>query len=206
MIPAISRATRSAPPEPCIWSLQHDLGRPGGVIGGGGAHVGGGLGLGKGDLGLGLLGAPRDEVVHALGRVLGELFGLGARFGDDRGGVRFRFGGLFLEARQQRGRFRAQPFSLVELGLDRFAAGVEPLQDDAVGADVDQHPDEDEKAEQDEKFGVDFHHASPLAGLIEATAAATAAGSAGRPPSRSTIAPAASRAISDTLVIAWARV
>ena len=73
-------------------------------------------------------------------------------------------------------------------------------------ADIDEHPDEDEKAEKDEKFRVEFHHAAPLERLTELTAAATAAGSAGVPPRRSTIAPAASRAISATLVIAWARV
>ena len=60
-------------------------------------------------------------------------------------------------------------------------------------------PDEDEEAEKDEEFGVEFHHAAPLSALAELTAAAIAAGSAGRPTRRSTIAPAASRAISATL-------
>ena len=65
------------------------------MVGGGGANVGGRLRLGEGDLRFGLLGAAGDEVARALRGVLGQLLGLGARFVDDRGGVRLRFGLLF---------------------------------------------------------------------------------------------------------------
>src|SRR5271154_1317020 len=168
------------------------------MVRGGGADLRSRLSFGKGDLILGPL--------HARGGVDGQLLGLGARLGDDGGGVRFRFGRLLLEAGEQRGRLLTQLRRLGQLGRDRFAARVERLQNDAMGAEIKQHAREDKEPEKDEKLRVDFHHAAPLSDLTELTAAATAAGCAGPPGRRSTIAPAVSRATSATLAIASARV
>ena len=62
---------------------------------------------------------------------------------------------FFSKLAEQRGRFLAQLRRLSEFGCDRFAARVERLQHDPMGAEIDQHADEDEKAEEDEEFRVD---------------------------------------------------
>ena len=97
-------------------------------------------------------GAPCDEILHAFSSLDRQLLGLCARFGDDGGGARFRFGRLPIEARQQRRRFLAQLHRLGELGGDRLAARVERIQNHAMNADIDEDPDKDEEAKKDENF------------------------------------------------------
>ena len=204
--PAISRVTRSAPLAPCIWSRSTISAAFAARSAAAARTSAAAWASAKAIFASACLVRRAMKSLHALGGVLGQLLGLGARLGEDRRRVGFRLGALLLEARQQRGRLLAQLCGLVEFRLDRLAARVERLQDRARRAEVDENADEDEKAEKNEDFGVEFHRAASLTARPNLTAAATAAGSAARPPSRSTIAPVASRAISETLVIACARV
>src|ERR1700733_3158122 len=185
---------------------KHDFRRPGRVVGRSGPNLSRRLGLRERDLGLGLLGATGDEFLQPLGGLNAQLRGLGSRLGNDGGGVRFRFGGLFLEARQQLGSLLAELGGLSEFGCDRFAARVKRLEHNPRRAKINENADEHEEAEKDEELRIIVHHAAPLTDWTERTAAAIDDGSAGRPPRRSTIAPAASRATSATLAIASARV
>src|ERR1700722_5129697 len=171
-----------------------------------GANLGRRLGFGERNLVFSLLGPSGDEFLQALGGLDIELLRLGARLGDNGRCARFGFGRLFLEARQQSSRLLAELGGLSEFGRDRFAARIERLEHDPRDAKINENANENEETEKDEELRIISHHAAPLSDFTELIAAAINDGSAARPPRRSTIAPAASRATSATFAMASERI
>ena len=140
------RAIRSSATLP-FTSGEDLLGGRDSGLGRRGTHVGHRLRLGLRDLGLGHLGAARDELFHLGLGLGGDALGLGLGARDDACGLGL---GLLLLAPgigEQLLRLFLQPARLVELGLHALGAIVERVDQQLRHAEIDQNPDEDQEGD-----------------------------------------------------------
>ena len=196
------RAIRSSATLPFTDSVRIFSAAADGGFGGGGAHVGDRLRFGLRDLGLGHLGAARDELFHLGLGFGGDPLGLGLGALDDAGGLGLGLALLALIFGEQLLRLFLQAARFVELGLDALGALVERVESASSARRHRPECRRRSRRRRRPRIRLRANMAGPQRLSASSTAAATAGAGGAVPISRSTIAPAASTAMPRTFAMA----